>query len=89
MSSQWLIPLLAETEHKVIPNPIGLVFFFLVGVVSAFGLFASSETLKSMSGIIGTKNPLVARIACGFGVLTSLILVAVSVLVLLGKLNVR
>jgi len=63
-----------------------IVFFGGVGIVSTFGLFASKETLESMSGIIGTKKPLVARIVCGFGAFVGFMTVFVTVLSLLGKL---
>jgi hypothetical protein len=36
-------------------------------VVSARGAFASREKLLSMSKVIGTKNPVVARIVCLVG----------------------
>jgi hypothetical protein len=36
-------------------------------VVSARGAFASPEKLLSMSKLIGTKNPVVARITCFVG----------------------
>ena len=61
-----------------------MLFFGAVGVISTVGLFSSKETLESMSGIIGTKNPLVARIACGLGVLVGIFAVLVSVLAFLG-----
>jgi hypothetical protein len=64
----------------------GILFFGAVGVISAFGLFASKETLDGMSGIIGTKNPLLARMVCSFGVLVSIAFVFVSVLAFLGVL---
>jgi hypothetical protein len=57
-----------------------------VGILSAVGLFASGQTLESLAGIIGTKNPLVARIVCVLGVLVGGIAVLVSSLSLLGKL---
>ncbi len=45
------------------------VAFGVVGLFSLVGLFAPGRVLASMSGLIGSSNPLVARIACGFGVL--------------------
>ncbi len=62
-----------------------IVFFGTVAVVSVVGLLASRRSLESMAGIIGTKNPLVARIVCGLGVLVGGFAVTASVLSLLGK----
>ena len=89
MSSDLLSALFAQTANN---RPLDLraiaaiVFFGCVGIVSLFGLFASNETLESMSGIIGTKKPLVARIICGIGALLSLFLIISAVAYLLGKL---
>ena len=41
----------------------------LIGsVISARGAFASRQMLLSMSKVIGTKNPVVARIVCFVGI---------------------
>lgn len=63
-----------------------IVFFGAVAVVSLVGLFASKKSLESMAGIIGTKNPLAARIVCGLGLLVGAGAVFVTTLSLLGKL---
>jgi len=89
MSSNWPSTIAAQAADTGLPPGKAaaiLVFFGLVGVVSALGLFASRETLESLSGWIGTKNPLVARLACGFGALVGLVIAAAAVLQLLGKL---
>ena len=77
--------LFAESSEFPKGTAIAMMLFFgAVGLISTVGLFASKETLESMSGIIGTKNPLVARIACVLGVLVGIIAVLVSVLAFLG-----
>lgn len=79
--------LFADSSHFPKGKAIAMMFFFgTAAVISACGLFASKEKLESMSGIIGTKNPLVARIVCGFGVVVGIVAVLVSVLAFLGVL---
>jgi hypothetical protein len=63
-----------------------ILFFGAVTVISLVGLFASKKSLESMAGIIGTKNPMVARIVCGLGFLVGAGAVFVTTLSLLGKL---
>ena len=63
-----------------------LVFFGAVAVLSLVGLFASRKSLESMAGLIGTKNPMVARVVCCIGFLVGAGAVFVSALSLLGKL---
>ena len=63
-----------------------IVFFGAVAVVSLAGLFMPKKSLESMAGIIGTKNPLVARIVCALGLLVGAGAVFVTTLSLLGKL---
>jgi hypothetical protein len=46
-----------------------LLFFGCVALFSTVCLFASNATLRSLSGVIGTQNPLVARVACLLGAL--------------------
>ena len=64
-----------------------IAFFGGVAIVSTFGLFASNATLEKMSGIIGTKNPIVARIVCGMAAVVGFNPMFVAVLALLGKLD--
>jgi hypothetical protein len=56
------------SSHEMAAMQILLVFAPVAGL-SLVGLFASRKRLESMAGIIGTKNPLVARIVCGLGFL--------------------
>jgi hypothetical protein len=47
---------------------IGLIVASFMGsILSARGLFGSREKLLSLSKQIGTKNPVIARIACFLG----------------------
>jgi len=59
-------------------QPLGMfVLGLLMVAISATGLFASNEKLIRMRGIIGVKNPTVARVVCVFGlVLGSFFVVA-------------
>ena len=50
------------------------------------GLFASKKSLESKAGIIGTKNPMAARVVCGLGFLVGTGAVFVPILSLVGKL---
>ena len=80
--------LFAETDSGL---PAGkaiaiMLIFGSVALVSLGGLFASKKTLESMAGVIGTKNPLVARIVCILGLGVGAIGVLVSALSLMGKL---
>ena len=65
---------------------IGLVVAsFGATIVSCRGAFASREWLISMSHVIGTKNPVIARIVCfvGMFLFTSVWLGCIVLLVLL------
>jgi hypothetical protein len=62
-----------------------IVLFGGAAIVSLVGLFAPSSKLESMAGVIGTKNPLVARIVCAIGLLIGSFAVVAAVLSLVGK----
>ena len=83
-----ILTLFAQAKSDLPPEKaiLMLLFFGAVGIVSTIGLFASGQTLESLAGIIGTRNPLVARIACALGALVGGVAVLVSSLSLLGKL---
>jgi hypothetical protein len=81
--------LFAQTEDKGFPKGKAiamLAFFGAADVVSVLGLFASTERLKAMAGVIGTDNPMVARVVCFIAVLVCSGAVLVSVLALVGML---
>lgn len=83
------LALFAQTKDAGLPPEkavLMLLFFGAVGAVSTVGLFSSRTTLESLAGVIGTKNPLVARVVCGVGVVVGVVAVLVSTLSLLGKL---
>jgi hypothetical protein len=63
-----------------------IVFFGAVALISLIVLFAPKKLLVSMAGIIGTKNPMVARAVCGFGLLVGAGITFAAVMSLLGKL---
>ena len=63
-----------------------ILFFGAIMLTSLVGIFASSQSLKSMAGIIGTKNPRVARMVCGLGFVVGLVAVFATLLSLLGEL---
>lgn len=64
--------LLAQSNEMPLPKKISiLVLFGAVGVTSIVGLFAPRPRLEKMAGIIGTRNPIVARIVCALGVIVS------------------
>lgn len=72
------------------PLPVGtavgmIILFGGAAIVSLVGLFAPSSKLESMAGVIGTKNPLVARIVCALGLLIGSFAVVAAVLSLMGK----
>jgi len=52
-------------------------------IVSARGAFASREKLLSMSKIIGTKNPVVARIVCYVGLVVCTVVGAGTVILVI------
>lgn len=58
-------------RNMIVLNPFGLVLLFGATAFCAVFLFAPNRVLASpqIGKLIGTANPLVARIACGFGVL--------------------
>ena len=89
MHANSFLTLFAQTKGSDLPVGTAiamLLFFGAVGVVSLAGLFASNETLASMAGVIGTKNPLVARIVCALGLLVGGVAVLVTGLSLAGVL---
>ena len=63
----------AESKAMPIEKKIGIIVLFgALGVISTMGLFASSSKLEKMAGLIGTKNPIVARMVCVLGALVGL-----------------
>ena len=78
--------LFAESDLPIEKTIAIIVFFGAVALLSLVGLFAPRKTLVSMAGIIGTKNPLFARIVCGLGLVVGIGAVFVATLKLLGKL---
>ncbi len=59
---------------------------FVLLWISAFGAFSSRELLKSNAEWIGSKNTLVARVACVIGMLLAIGFAAMAILSLLHKL---
>jgi hypothetical protein len=89
MAVRLMSALFAQTTNNNLPTGKAvamIVFFGAVVLTSLAGLFASRERLESMSGVIGTKNPLVARIVCAIALLISSGAVLAGVLSLLGKM---
>ena len=81
--------LFAQTSKTEFPKDkalMMLLFFGAACVVSLIGLFAPKDLLKSMAGMIGTQNVLIARVVCGIGVAVCGILSLVSALALFGVL---
>ena len=90
MSDALLYALIAQAPDTRLPLGKGIAmiaFFGGVAIVSTSGLFASNRILEKMSGIIGTKKPIVARIVCGLAAFVGFGAVFVTVLALLGKLD--
>ncbi len=90
MSDTLLHTLIAQTPDTRLPMGKGIAmiaFFGGVAIVSTFGLFASNRLLEKMSGVIGTKKPIVARIVCGLAAFVGIMAVFVTVLALLGELD--
>jgi hypothetical protein len=64
--------MLAQSDATRMPAPKAFLYMVIciaIGIASLVGAFASNETLQSYASIIGTKNPVAARVACIFGVL--------------------
>ena len=65
-----LLPILADSNGMPFEKKIGIIFLFgAIGALSVVGLFAPRTLLEKMAGLIGTKNPIVARIVCAIGAL--------------------
>ena len=81
MNDLSMFQLFAQSGSE--PLPVGtaiamVVFCGGIAVTSLAGLFASNAKLESMSSVIGTKNPLTARIVCGVGALFGIAGVVIS-----------
>ena len=78
--------LVAATSEQGLPPEKAIVIILVFGcvfVASAVGLFASKKLLLAMANVIGSKQPIIARIACGIGVIASASFVVVATLKLL------
>ena len=81
--------LFAAASEQGLPPEKAVVMILVFGcvfVASAIGLFASKKLLLAMANVIGSKQPIVARIVCGIGAVVSAFAVFVAALKLLGKL---
>jgi hypothetical protein len=68
LDSLVLAVLFADSNAMPVAKKIGIIALFgVAGAVSVMGLFASPTRLEKMAGIIGTKNPVVARAVCALG----------------------
>jgi hypothetical protein len=86
MTFTTLITLLAESDNSRMPVPkaiLCLVFSLGIGIASLIGLFAPNSVLERFAGVIGTSNPLVARLLCGIGAVIFLFMALALVLSLL------
>lgn len=66
LAVQKTLLLLAEdSSHLPAPTAIAMmVFFGCVAVFATVALFQPAATLRGLAHVIGTENPLVARVVC-------------------------
>lgn len=90
LTALQFVNLLAQSDSTRMPAPkaaLLLVLCAAIGLGSLAGVFASAERLQQYSGIIGTSNPWVARIACLLGVLVGFLGALAFAASLLGYLD--
>lgn len=82
------ICLMADSARLPLGKGIAMILFFgPVGLFATIAAFSKRETLVRWAEIIGTKNPLVARIVCVIGAVVGWGAVAATIASLSGALD--